>query len=1140
MLSKLTGIFKQGWLASLIGLVMVAFIIYFLGNTIGWRGIYPLAEMLHRYIAIAALFVAWGVWQLWKVVRAKRKNKQMVDSLMASSEPQLSQEGVETEEQVAELKERLQDALHSLEKIRHQDGKSGDAYLYQLPWYIIIGPPGAGKTTLLANSNLHFPLSDKYGREAMRGVGGTRNCDWWFTDDAILLDTAGRFVIHGDQKQVNAGSWLGFLQLLKQHRSQQPINGVLIAVSLVDFMQQDEASRAQQAKEIRQRIQELFEQLGIRFPVYMLFTKADLVAGFNDFFDDLDKAGREQVWGMTFPYVDDPNHAAHEQFAQEFELLAERLNRQLLAKLDKERATERRRAMYLFPQQFSSLKDGIQQFLQQVYQPSKFDKTPMLRGVYFTSATQEGAPIDRVMAALACNFGVAPQQLKRFSTQGKSFFINKLLSKVVFNEAGLAGSNLQLVRRKQWLQSFALVGAVVLSLVGSLVWGSSYLKNRAMMDTYQADVAQADKLVASLPADADTATHFQALDSVRQLTWSYADNTVEIPWTARFGLSRSQSLREVMDEKYESLLKERMTPYAKSLLEQKIQRGIDDPQQVESLFNALKAYLFLGGRAPADIKVSGVNQIDWNNNGVSGDEMDWHMSQHMKVLLEKGAGGELDTDLLVSARAALEGAELDKLAYYQFKAEGLEADHEFDFLVRDKEGLNNINASFRKKSNKPWAENVAGFFTKAGYEHVFLPNYQTAAQRLAKESWVLGKGIERLGNPAQIAKTFEAEYQRDYIAAWQGFLADLQPNPVTSVQDAKLVLSGLTSSGGNVLLRLMEEVSQETDFDPPKDEEGQSSAPALPPLQQVDRQFQDVQDWTDAARFQSIGSLLDDAYQTLNQEGVFETDHKALTDALGKLSGEALKLPVEVRGMVQETVDAVKTEALGVIKGNLLTAFKQTLQQGVGGFCQTSLRGKYPFASNKKVGTNLADFSEFFQKNGQVDQFLQQHETSTMIDPQILKKVKRQLTAAQPVRKAFFPQGHLKFNYKVEWVSNYANEWDSVNLSTGIQSKDFKNVGQVQTFSWPDGSSVVVNGVRAIPLDVMGSNEGMPLDNTLPPAEPELAWAREGDEWLLFRLLVNRRLDVPLVGVFKVTGVSTPDPFKVVNNELRNFRCPTL
>src|SRR3546814_7423755 len=92
-----------------------------------------------------------------------------------------------------------------------------------------------------------------------------------------------------------------FLDLLKKHRSRQPINGVLVAVSLADLAMLPEAERAAHARAIKQRIGELIGQLGVRFPIYVLFTKADLIAGFVEFFDDLGREEREQVFGFTFP-----------------------------------------------------------------------------------------------------------------------------------------------------------------------------------------------------------------------------------------------------------------------------------------------------------------------------------------------------------------------------------------------------------------------------------------------------------------------------------------------------------------------------------------------------------------------------------------------------------------------------------------------------------------------------------------------------------------------------------------------------------------------------------------------------------------------------------------------------------------------
>ena len=65
-----------------------------------------------------------------------------------------------------------------------QKRRSGHS-LYDLPWYVFIGAPGSGKTTALVNSGLKFPLEQRSGKGALRGIGGTRNCDWWFTDEAL-------------------------------------------------------------------------------------------------------------------------------------------------------------------------------------------------------------------------------------------------------------------------------------------------------------------------------------------------------------------------------------------------------------------------------------------------------------------------------------------------------------------------------------------------------------------------------------------------------------------------------------------------------------------------------------------------------------------------------------------------------------------------------------------------------------------------------------------------------------------------------------------------------------------------------------------------------------------------------------------
>ncbi len=93
-------------------------------------------------------------------------------------------------------------------------GRTGRDALGLLPWYVMIGPSASGKTTAIRNSGIKMPV----GKSAkVRGVGGTRNCDWWMTNEAILLDTAGRWSTDEDDRD----EWLAFLDVLKRTRPEE-------------------------------------------------------------------------------------------------------------------------------------------------------------------------------------------------------------------------------------------------------------------------------------------------------------------------------------------------------------------------------------------------------------------------------------------------------------------------------------------------------------------------------------------------------------------------------------------------------------------------------------------------------------------------------------------------------------------------------------------------------------------------------------------------------------------------------------------------------------------------------------------------------------------------------------------------------
>ncbi|HET6195172.1 MAG TPA: type VI secretion system membrane subunit TssM, partial [Acetobacteraceae bacterium] len=361
------------WSYSLLGTALLCAVAWYLGPLLPWLEDWP-----RRAALVAAMLALWALGN--GLVAASRRGRERALAAGVTA----------TAEERAAIESKMADALAALRRAR---GKRG--YLYEQPWYAIIGPPGAGKTTALLNAELEFPLAAQMGRGAVAGVGGTRFCEWWFTDQAVLIDTAGRYTTHNSDAAVDRAGWESFLDMLKRTRPRQPLNGVIVAIALNDIAQPTAAGPGAHAQAIRERIDELCGKFERRLPVYLVFTKADLLAGFTEFFDDLDRQGRRQVWGMTFPYPT-PGSAPEGKFAAEFRALAERIGRRLTDRLQAETDPARRASIVGFPAQLASMEAILTEFVTHAFGPGKTVAPPLLRGVYFTSATQDGTPFDRL------------------------------------------------------------------------------------------------------------------------------------------------------------------------------------------------------------------------------------------------------------------------------------------------------------------------------------------------------------------------------------------------------------------------------------------------------------------------------------------------------------------------------------------------------------------------------------------------------------------------------------------------------------------------------------------------------------------------------------------------------------------------
>src|ERR1700761_8943962 len=774
-----------------LGLLLVALIIWFAGPYFAFASAKPLDSAVERLVAILVLVAAYTLYVLFKQMRNARDNQRLADEVRAASGEALH------------LSKRFDEAIQTLK------GRRKGAGLYDLPWYVIIGPPGSGKTTVLVNSGLNFPLAQKFGKEALRGVGGTRSCDWWFTDQAVLLDTAGRYTTQDSNAPKDSAGWMAFLQLLRRYRRHQPINGVIVALSASDLLTLDDAQREQHGRAIRERLDELSAHLRIEFPVYFLVTKCDLIAGFTAFFDDLGEDARAQVWGTTFGMDITESGLAAESFGPEFDRVLDRMQKRVVPRMETERDPRRRVADLAFPQQMSLLRPILTDVLKRVFGASEFDSKVLLRGVYFTSGTQEGTPIDRLLGAIARSFGFESSVAPPASGGGKAYFIERLLKNVIFQEAGLAGVNRKLQLRTLTFRYVAYAACLVALVIGTIGLLVSYNANASYIDDVSrtaADLTATELGVgtAGLPLEA----FLPRLDALRAVAESADKYRSGAPWRMRWGLYRGDSLGEAARDAYAREDNGVVPPFLSGRFEQELPDGSAAPDR---LYELLKAYLMLGDpahRDPASLQALAAAELA---QVYPKDELTARrFVAHFQQLFVDGDGlttQPVNREVVEGARNALRNASLALLMYSRLKLSYAGDDRRAVRL--DLASGSGASLVLVRRSGKPLSDPVPAIYTRAVFDEVNAIGKYRLVKQFADDSWVFGGSVFDVARGRELIYDVLDVYEQDYIDFWDGVLKDVMLKPTSNVHDLSEVL-GVAGSPTSPLKGLLNVVDTNT------------------------------------------------------------------------------------------------------------------------------------------------------------------------------------------------------------------------------------------------------------------------------------------------------------------------------------------
>ncbi|MHB8473089.1 MAG: type VI secretion system membrane subunit TssM [Gammaproteobacteria bacterium] len=1194
-MKKLITLIFNRWVIGGLGLLALGLIVWYVGPLIALADYRPLETPLARGITIGAVVAFYIGKLLWQALKGRLANARLMDGLVKSAPALDSSGSSDGQQEVATLRQRFEEAVQVLKEVKGKQSKWGNLaglgrrqYLYELPWYIFIGAPGSGKTTALINSGLQFPLAQRFGQEAIHGVGGTRNCDWWFTDQAVLLDTAGRYTTQESNQKTDSAAWGGFLQLLKKFRPRRPINGVILTLSVADLLQQNAAQMETHAKALRQRIQELHTELNIRFPLYVLITKADLLAGFMEFFNEFGREERAQVWGTTLP-ITEPGVDPLAGFAAEYAALEQRLNDRLIDRLQQEHDPQRRAALYAFPQQFSALRESLISMLGKVLSPSRYEVAPMLRGVYFTSGTQEGSPIDRVLGGLGRALRLDHKILPPQHGSGKSFFLTRLIQDVIFPEAGLAGTNLRWERQRALLEWASLAAAALFTIGAIAAWTVSYTRNQAYVAAVDKKLhtVNEDVHVVQARAKSNIVELLPTLQALHDLAASPGVPPGETPFTMGFGLYQGVKLEAAADSAYRHFLQDAfLTRLAMQIEEQLYTRGQDNP---ELLYEGLKAYLMLSD--PTHFDAAALKAFV---------TADWQVSLPRDVTLEQRQALERhldallgmhwvsspivpDTELIERARASLARTPLAQRIYNRLKHQGVGEDLP-EFTIAKAAGPS-AALVFARASGQPLTAGVPGLFSFKGYHQAFVQASEQVTKQLAQEEgWVLGLAPKEQRMPpkeqAHLLEEVRRLYLEDYARTWESFINDIILIRVGNLQQS-IQVAGILSAADSPLPLLLRAIAHEVTlkqvdeadkttadkavdkvqaaraglmklFGQPDTQVSTASAMAGPE-QVVDARFESLRRLVRSpapgqpAPIDATLGVVNELYTLLlaTDTAVKGGNPPPVSDVPTKLKAEALRMPEPIRSMLTTLSQGGARQALGATRANL----SQAIGTEIGEFCNRAIVGRYPFVKSSSEDVTQQDFARLFAPGGLLDNFFNK-QLAPYVDTSTrqwrFKQVGEasmgdasgsliQFQRAQAIREVFFQPGSttpvLKLEFKPIEMDPSITQFL---LDVDGQPVRYSHGPQVpMSVQWPGP-----RGSTQVRLQISPSTAG------------DVSGQVYEGPWALFRMLDHAQIESTsqaeqfLVtfningrkAQFQVTTSSVQNPFRM--HELAQFRCP--
>jgi type VI secretion system protein ImpL len=969
---------------------------------------------------------------------------------------------------------------------RLQDSNLGrSASTGRLPAIFLLGDSGVAKTSTVLHSGLEPELlaGQAFQDDA---VAPTRSLNIWLARQWLLLDPAGGLL-------ADAPSRHGLLRRLAPLKLQSIFGGGEMAprVALVcvdcESLTAPGAAEAMisRARVLRETLGEISHLLGIRLPVYVLFTKLDRLAHFFDYAATFSEEEAAQVFGVTLPISVESAGVYAELEAKRlnevFSNLAFALSDHRPDFLMREQDAAKLPSIYEFPREFRKMRSVLIQFLVDLCRPSQLRSNPFLRGFYFSGVrpvTLSDVPAatpapqvphrafdaDATRVFVSGGRTVAPEafeQVPNLRRVPQWVFLSHLFTDVILRDRTALGSSSSSVKLNVW-RRVLLVAAGLLGLLLATAWIVSFAGNYALKSTaLEAALAAQNQTV--VPDQLASVESLRSLEELRQSLVTLSDyQRAGRPLRLGWGLYVGEQLYDPLYRIYFGSFRRLLLAQIQDNLVDLLSRPSATPDRV-ALYNALKAYLITTSNPdkstaaflPPVLTANWLKgrPIDADRSALANQQFLFY-SAELRLKNPYPNFATPDETATRVARAYLkQSATIEPL----YQAMLTKASSLTPTLVFNKDYPGSAEVVVNTYP-------VPGAFTKPGWAYL-QKAILNPKEYFNGEAWVLGPDTYANLDPAKLQQQLQERYQTDYVKTWREFLHASRVAGFGSIPDAASKLSKL-SGNQSPLLSVLCMVSDNTSV------EAKAVSDLFQPPQQVAPAgcHDHLAAPGNAAYMDGLNKLLSalQALITNPSNDTFKSD--ALTSALsadGQVRQLARNFPVDKDGAVDSATQTLLEDPIKHVQAILIGAPAEEANRAGKAFCGEfgALMAKYPFQPASTKDATTQEVGQIFRPMDGTLWKLQQDALQKYLVRQGSEFVaKPGSPAATPAFIAFFnraasvsaalfpntapnnsPQMQFSFAVKV----NPSDDVQAVTLTIGSQALHYSGgASSPQQFSW--------------------------------------------------------------------------------------------